>query len=161
MFNPGKKLITKILLPFILIPGNSYLKAGIYKYASKITNHSSGYEYTVNMGQPKGTKPLTIQTKNDEGRTFIISTYSRDPDDFKKQVSYAAQLKPYGRVQINISTLADKSFMKFQNKEVHGINMPAIMLPPINFFPTQKLLRLYLRTLLPGTGNSFWRKQRF
>src|SRR5262245_3834331 len=100
------------LLPFILVVGNSHLKAGIHKDTSGIANHNSGYRYTLAARQPKGTKSLAIQNKNDEGRTFIISTYSRDLDDFKKQVSYAAQLKPYGRVQINISTLADKSFYK-------------------------------------------------
>src|SRR6476620_10369602 len=110
MFNLVKKFTTKILLPFILIIGNSRLQAGIYKDTSGITNYNSNYEYTVSGWEPERTKPLTIQNKNDEGRTFIISTYSRDLDDFKKQVSYAAQLKPYGRVQINISTLADKSF---------------------------------------------------
>ena len=79
MFNSGKKFTTKIILPFIFIIGNGHLKEEVYKNTSGNTNHGSGYEHKVNMGQPKGTKHLTIQNKNDEDRTFIISTYSRDP----------------------------------------------------------------------------------
>ena len=43
-------------------------------------------------------------------KTFIINTCLADPGEFKKLVQSASRLKKFGVVQINIGTLADKSF---------------------------------------------------
>src|SRR5207247_2268298 len=109
------------------------------------------YQHTVSVGQPEG----TIQNENDEGRTFIISTYSRDIDDFKKQVSYAAQLKPYGRVQINISTLADKSFYEIPKQRSPWHQYACNNAATCKFFPDAKIAPFIPLTLLPETDNSF------
>ena len=105
----------------------------------RVTNHNSNYKYNGAVQKPKNTKPLTLKNKHDEARTFIISTYSRDLDDFKKQVSYAAQLKPFGRVQINVSTLADKSFYEIPKQRSpwyqYACNNAAIC----KFFPDVKI----------------------
>ena len=43
-------------------------------------------------------------------RVFLFSNASRDLSEFRAFAKVAARLKPYGRVQINIGVLADKSW---------------------------------------------------
>src|SRR6266540_6022630 len=108
---------------------------GVMFGPGRIANHNSNYKYNAAVRKPEHTKPLTIQNKNDEARTLIISTYSRDLDDFKKQVSYAAQLKPFGRVQINISTLADKSFYEIPKQRSPWYQYACNNAATCKFFP--------------------------
>ncbi len=51
----------------------------------------------------------TRQVK-DQKRTFIIDNSLTDLNEFRDLVKVASRLKEYGRVQVNIGTLADKSF---------------------------------------------------
>jgi hypothetical protein len=46
----------------------------------------------------------------EETRTFIIDVSLTDLSEFRDLVKVASRLKQYGRVQVNIGTLADKSF---------------------------------------------------
>lgn len=43
-------------------------------------------------------------------KTFILKSSTRDIDEFRRFVKIAARLKPYGRVQVDIGILADKSW---------------------------------------------------
>ena len=43
-------------------------------------------------------------------KTFILKSSTRDLDEFRGFVKIAARLKPYGRVQVDIGILADKSW---------------------------------------------------
>jgi hypothetical protein len=72
-------------------------------------------------------------------RVFIINSPIRNIDEFRELAKQAMRLKPYGRVQINISTLADKSFHEIPEKgspwHEYASNNPS----PFKFFPDPKL----------------------
>jgi hypothetical protein len=74
-----------------------------------------------------------------EERTFIINASITDLNEFKNLVSAASRLKDYGRVQVNISTLADKSFYEIPPGgnpwNEYASNNPALY----KFFPHPKI----------------------
>jgi hypothetical protein len=55
-------------------------------------------------------KPTNTLDQKDQKQTFIINNCISDLNEFKKLVNAASPLKKFGTVQINIATLADKSF---------------------------------------------------
>lgn len=55
-------------------------------------------------------KPTNALDQKDQKQTFIINNCISDLNEFKKLVNAASPLKKFGTVQINIATLADKSF---------------------------------------------------
>ena len=75
-----------------------------------------------------------------EDKVFIINAPIRNLDEFRKLAKQALRLKPYGRVQINISTLADKSFHEIPEKgspwHEYASNNPS----PFKFFTDPKLV---------------------
>ena len=56
------------------------------------------------------TIPPNRLNQKDQKQTFIINNCISDLNDFRKLVDAAGPLKKFGTVQINIGTLADKSF---------------------------------------------------
>jgi hypothetical protein len=74
-----------------------------------------------------------------QDRAFIINAPIKNLDEFRKLAKQALRLKPYGRVQINISSLADKSFHEIPEKgspwHEYASNNPS----PFKFFPDPKL----------------------
>src|SRR5262245_5746400 len=74
-----------------------------------------------------------------DGKVFIINAPINNLDEFRKLAKQATRLKPYGRVQINISTLADKAFHEIPEKgspwHEYASNNPS----PFKFFPDPKL----------------------
>jgi hypothetical protein len=74
-----------------------------------------------------------------EDRVFIINAPIKNSEEFKKFAKQASRLKPYGRVQLNISTLADKSFHEIPKQgspwHEYASNNPT----PFKFFPDAKL----------------------
>lgn len=46
----------------------------------------------------------------DTGRVFIINAPVKDLGEFSMLVRQLEVLRPYGKIQVNVSTLADKSF---------------------------------------------------
>ncbi len=74
-----------------------------------------------------------------EDRVFIINAPIKNADDFRKLAKQATRLKTYGRVQLNISTLADKSFHEIPQQgspwHEYASNNPS----PFKFFPDSKL----------------------
>src|SRR5688500_2101640 len=83
---------------------------------------------------------LISDNKPVEDKVFIINAPIRNLDEFRKLAKQALRLKPYGRVQINISTLADKSFHEIPEKgspwHEYASNNPS----PFKFFPDPKLV---------------------
>src|SRR2546423_1459725 len=114
MVSPGKNFTSLIFLTFIVITGNLHAKA-------------KGYHDTRGIYQSTGEK------------IFIINTYSRDLNEFRKLVNYAAKLKPYGKVQINISTLADNSFYELPKQRSPWFQYACNNATPYKFFPDPKI----------------------
>ncbi|MEP7109604.1 MAG: hypothetical protein ABI760_16540 [Ferruginibacter sp.] len=77
--------------------------------------------------------------KTGEDKVFIINAPINNLDEFRKLAKLAIRLKRYGRVQINISTLADKAFHEIPAKgspwHEYASNNPS----PFKFFPDPKL----------------------
>jgi len=77
--------------------------------------------------------------QKEQKRTFIIDNSLSDLDEFRDLVKAARRLKDYGRVQINISTLADKSFHEIPTGgnpwNEYASNNPALY----KFFPDPRI----------------------
>ncbi|PID91839.1 MAG: hypothetical protein CSA96_06310 [Bacteroidetes bacterium] len=54
--------------------------------------------------------PLWASGGKDQERVFVIHAPIRNLDDYRKLAAQAVRLKPFGRVELNVSTLADKGF---------------------------------------------------
>ena len=54
--------------------------------------------------------PAAPSTASAAGKTFNFVFASHDMANFRANAEVAARLKPYGRVQVNVSTLPDKSW---------------------------------------------------
>ena len=74
-----------------------------------------------------------------DGRTFIINTALNDLGEFTKLVNQAAALKPYGTVQVNIGTLADKSFYEIPKGGNPWSEYASNNAPLYKFFPDAKI----------------------
>jgi hypothetical protein len=114
MGSPGKNFASLILLIFIVTTGNLHAKA-------------------------KDFPDTPIIYQSTEEKTFVINTCSRDLNEFRKLVNYAAQLKPYGKVQINISTLADNSFYELPKQRSPWFQYACNNATPYKFFPDPKI----------------------
>ncbi|MBK8088869.1 MAG: hypothetical protein IPK31_13510 [Chitinophagaceae bacterium] len=66
----------------------------------------AGSEYS----ETKGERSYEVKKEKNNGKVFILNVCITDLVEFKNLVKAASRLKPYGKVQINIATLADKSF---------------------------------------------------
>ena len=135
----SRKLTTKILFCLILWNGFVY---GRIKTDSNTINHNPGYKYPVktivDALQYEGISHWP-QIKNNEGRTFIISITINDLDEFTKLVKQAAGLKTYGTVQVNIGTLADKSFYEIPKGGNPWSEYASNNAPLYKFFPDAKI----------------------
>ena len=138
-FNLCKKLSTKILLILVLGSGsvNSEPKG------DSDTTGNPGYKYhlkpVTDKFRLKERNIFPQQIKNNEGRTFIINTAITDLDEFRKLVKQAAELKMYGTVQINIGTLADKSFYEIPKGGNPWSEYASNNAPVYKFFPDAKI----------------------
>lgn len=74
-----------------------------------------------------------------EGKVFIINSPLTDLDEFKKLVSYAKTLKPYGKVKVVVSPLADKSFHEIPADGSSWHEYASSNPTPFKFFPDKKL----------------------
>lgn len=72
-------------------------------------------------------------------KTFILIATARNIEDFRKLVGYASVLKPYGRVQINISSLADKSFYQVPKQRSPWFEYASYNPGPCKFYPGPEL----------------------
>jgi hypothetical protein len=135
----SRKLTTKILFFLVLWSGYVY---GRIENDSNTINHNPGYKYplkTVADALQYGGISHCPQVKNNEGRTFIINIAINDLDEFTKLVKQAATLKMYGTVQVNIGTLADKSFYEIPKGGNPWSEYASNNAPLYKFFPDAKI----------------------
>lgn len=92
-----------------------------------------------NLLRAAGDPKSDHQAKKEEGRIFIINTPVKDLDEFRKLVKQAAVLKAYGKVKINVSSLADKSFHEIPAKGSSWHEYASSNPTPFKFFPDPKL----------------------
>ena len=76
-----------------------------------------------------------------EGRIFIINTAITDLNEFRKLVKQSVDLKKYGTVQINIGTLADKSFYEIPKGGNPWSEYASNNAPLYKFFPDARVSR--------------------
>ncbi|MEQ6122314.1 hypothetical protein [Reichenbachiella sp. MALMAid0571] len=75
----------------------------------------------------------------DEERVFIIHAPITDLVEFRELAKQASLLKPYGQVEINISTLADKSFYEIPEGRNFWYEYASRNPTPYKFFPDPKI----------------------
>tara|TARA_R110002049_G_scaffold243170_2_gene416945 strand:- start:3833 stop:5677 length:1845 start_codon:yes stop_codon:yes gene_type:complete len=83
-------------------------------------------------------KVISIQNKDGE-RVFVIQAPTTDLDVFRKLVQQAARLKPYGKVEVNISELAEKSFHEIPEGRNFWYEYASYNPTPFKFFPDSKI----------------------
>ncbi|MEO8764339.1 MAG: hypothetical protein ABI416_08630 [Ginsengibacter sp.] len=102
-----------------------------------------GITYGETDGAPKGPGAVAGKTPLDTAqparRTFIINTALNDLGEFTQLVKQAAVLKPYGNVQVNIGTLADKSFFEIPKGGNPWSEYASNNAPLYKFFPDPKI----------------------
>jgi len=113
----------------VLIFNKQVVNAGEYS-DSTITNFRKN---------PKEKQPLRIQKEKTGIKTFIINTCLTDLDEFKKLVQSASRLKKFGTVQINIATLADKSFHEIPKGGNPWNEYACYNAAVFKFFPDKKI----------------------
>src|SRR3979490_951608 len=135
-------VVTTILF-LILFTGNRNVYARAEKDSAKIICHKTHYKYLSKNSIVgfEDKKSFSIQNNKDEGRTFIINTAINDLDEFRKLVKQAVGLKLYGTVQINIGTLADKSFYEIPKGGNPWNEYASNNAPLYKFFPDAKIAR--------------------
>lgn len=75
----------------------------------------------------------------EEEKVFVIHAPIRDLDDYRKLAKQAARLKPFGRVEMNISTLADKGFHDVPEGSNFWHEYTSYNPTPYKFFPDPKI----------------------
>jgi hypothetical protein len=75
----------------------------------------------------------------DTGRIFIINAPTKTVAEFKALVQQVLLLKPYGKVKVNISTLADKAFHEIPAGGSPWHEYASSNPTPFKFFPDEKL----------------------
>ena len=77
--------------------------------------------------------------QNAAGRTFVVHAPIRDLDEFRKLAEQSARLKPFGRVELNVSTLADKGFHDIPEGRNSWYEYTSYNPTPYKFFPDPKI----------------------
>ena len=79
-------------------------------YLIYITVLLAGIFFTGNAAEKsvKIKETSAVAAKTD--KIFVIHAPISDLNEFRELASQAARLKPYGRVEVNVSNLADKGF---------------------------------------------------
>ncbi len=82
---------------------------------------------------------LAQNSDGDEEKVFVIHAPIRDLDDYRILAEQAARLKPFGRVEMNISTLADKGFHDVPEGRNFWHEYTSYNPTPYKFFPDPKI----------------------
>ncbi|MFC2075558.1 hypothetical protein ACFLT7_00605 [candidate division KSB1 bacterium] len=76
---------------------------------------------------------------NAANKIFLVRTTGHTLDDFRTYAELAARLKPYGRVQIVISSLSDKSWYEFPEGGSPWHEYACYVSAPWKFYPHPKI----------------------
>lgn len=82
---------------------------------------------------------ITTVLEQDGEKVFVIHAPIIDLDEFRELAKQATRLKPYGRVEINISTLADKGFHEIPEGRNYWYEYASNNPTPFKFFPDEKI----------------------
>ena len=94
--------------------------------------------FFASLIQARASEALTTDSKEDE-KVFVIHAPIRDLDDYRKLAEQAARLKPFGRVELNISSLADKGFHDVPEGRNFWHEYTSYNPTPYKFFPDPKI----------------------
>ena len=94
--------------------------------------------YVHGNSNKKGESTLLVNEEKKE-RVFVIHAPIRDLGEFRKLAEQAARLKPFGRVEVNVSTLADKGFHDIPEGRNCWFEYTSCNPTPYKFFPDPKI----------------------
>lgn len=80
----------------------------------------------------------TVQVNKKE-RVFVIHAPINNLGEFRELAEQAARLKPFGRVEINVSNLADKGFHEIPQGRNYWYEYASYNPTPYKFFPDPKI----------------------
>ena len=84
-------------------------------------------------------KESTVPSKQKEERIFVIQAPVTDLNEFREIAKQAARLKPFGKVEINISELAEKGFYEIPSGRNFWYEYASYNPTPYKFFPDPKI----------------------
>ncbi len=90
-----------------------------------------------NYGQKKDVP--TIYMEGDE-KVFVFHAPINDLSEFREFAKQASRLKPFGKVELNISTLADKGFHEIPEGRNYWYEYASNNPTPFKFFPDEKIV---------------------
>lgn len=99
---------------------------------------SSFYAGKALESQVKTKEPASAFSEKSE-KIFVIHAPISDLDEFRELTRQAARLKPYGRVEVNVSNLADKGFHKIPEGRNYWYEYASKNPTPYKFFPASKI----------------------
>ena len=129
--------LLKIVFLFILVTGITPGLAQTEKGNAASPSNDISSKNFVHSSDNR--KYFDQQTNKPETKTFIINTAINDLNEFTKLVKQVSVLKPYGTVQINIATLADKSFYEIPKGGNAWNEYASNNAPLYKFFPDAKI----------------------
>ncbi len=94
-------------------------------------------------------------------KIFVIHAPVKNIDEYEKVAEQAARLKPYGRVELNISTLAEKGFHEIPQGRNFWYEYASYNPTPFKFFPDSKIAPFIPSDFVKKNRNCFWQKQKF
>ncbi len=112
-----KNIIKSLLIGFIFLSVNNSMAGPIEKFE-------------------RGIDP---EPSVDKEKVFVIHAPIKDLREFEKLAKQASRLKPYGRVEINLSNLADKSFHEIPEGRNFWHEYASYNPTPYKFFPDSKI----------------------
>lgn len=80
----------------------------------------------------------TVQAEKEE-KVFVIHAPISNLDEFRELAKQAARLKPFGRVEVNVSNLADKGFHEIPEGRNYWYEYASYNPTPYKFFPDSKI----------------------
>jgi hypothetical protein len=95
---------------------------------------------TVPVSGSAGSPIRSTTVLNDENqKVFVIHAPIRDLTEFRELARQASRLKPFGRVEVNISTLADKGFYEIPRGNNSWYEYASYNPTPYKFFPDPRI----------------------
>ncbi|MGV8094576.1 MAG: hypothetical protein AB2L24_22205 [Mangrovibacterium sp.] len=120
----------------------------------------------VNMGKAKeigqGKNGVVSILEQKEEKVFVIHAPIRDLAKFRKLAEQAVRLKPFGRVEVDVSNLADKGFYEIPEGRNFWYEYASYNPTPYKFFPDPKIAPFIPANFVKKkTGNYYWKKRRY
>lgn len=95
----------------------------------------ASYAATLTVEQ----KEISSEQEINPEKIFVIHAPTVNLHDFRRLAEQAARLKPYGKVEINISDLAEKGFHEIPEGRNYWYEYASMNPTPFKFFPDPKI----------------------